>query len=188
MELVLFHAQRRVAQGAAAEALAQARRYLQQSGCAGAELLALDRHSARLVEIDFSQDDGVILKMLGVHSGAGKRARGRPRLGVQSREVSLLPRHWQWLSRQPGGASAALRRLIEEARRSPEAQLDEARQAVDRFLQTLAGDLPAYEEVLRQFYRAEYRRMSELMAPWPVDIRDQAEQLVARVRAMQTPA
>ena len=45
------------------------------------------------------------------------RSRGRPRLGVVSREVTLLPRHWAWLSAQRGGASATLRRLVDDARR-----------------------------------------------------------------------
>ncbi|WP_158269427.1 DUF2239 family protein [Saccharospirillum sp. MSK14-1] len=186
MELIIFHGNDRVALGEPAEALSSARRYLAEQPCVGGDLLVLDRHTARLVEIDFSQDDGVILNMLSVLYGATepgvKRARGRPKLGVQSREVSLLPRHWQWLNAQPGGASAALRRLVEDARRSPEAQLEEARLAVDRFLQTLAGDLPHYEEVLRQFYRRQYEPMREMMSGWPAAVIEHTSALVDAVQ------
>jgi len=184
MELIIFHGNDKVALDAPAEALSSARRYLAEQPCVGSDLLVLDRRSARQVEIDFSQDDGVILNMLALQYGlaepGAKRSRGRPKLGVQSREVSLLPRHWQWLNSQPGGASAALRRLVEAARRSPELVLDDARQAVDRFLQTLAGDLPQYEEVLRQFYRRNYEPMFELMANWPAAIVEHATELRGR--------
>lgn len=186
MELIVFHGSERVALGEPTQVLASSRRYLASQPCVGADLLVLDRRSAKLVEIDFSQDDGVILKLLALHYGAKepgtKRSRGRPKLGVQSREVSLLPRHWQWLNAQPGGASAALRRLVEAARRSPEVVLDEARLAVDRLLQTLAGDLPHYEEVLRQFYRRQYRLMFESMTSWPAAIVEHAAELVAQVQ------
>ncbi|WP_198650555.1 DUF2239 family protein [Saccharospirillum mangrovi] len=187
MELIVFHQHRRVAQGEVATALAQARRFLAEQPVVGADLLVLDRHSARLIEVDFSLDDGVILKMLGVQQ-AQRTGRGRPKLGVQSREVSLLPRHWQWLNSQPGGASSALRRLVEAARRSPEVQREENRQAVDRFLQTLAGDLPNYEEALRQFYRGDYTRMTEQMSNWPADVVEQTQALVAQVERGGSPA
>ncbi|MFY0534142.1 DUF2239 family protein [Nannocystis pusilla] len=39
---------------------------------------------------------------------------GRPKLGVVSREVSLLPRHWEWLERQPSGSR---RRCADSSRR-----------------------------------------------------------------------
>lgn len=189
MSLIVFHHSHKVAEGAAPEVLAQVRRYLAQQACVGADLLVLDRDSARLVEVDFGLDDAVILKLLGLRDGAAesgqRRGRGRPRLGVQSREVSLLPRHWQWLAQQSGGASATIRRLIEAARRSPQMQLDDAQQVVDRFLQTLAGDLPRYEEVLRQFYRGNDAEMNAQMADWPAAIVEHTQVLVAQVRHWQ---
>src|SRR4029079_4156101 len=51
-------------------------------------------------------------------AAAEPRGRGRPRLGVVAREGTLLPRHWEWLGTQPGGASVVLRKLVEEARRA----------------------------------------------------------------------
>jgi hypothetical protein len=98
---------------------------------------------------------------------------GRPKLGVVSREVSLLPRHWEWLEQQPNGASAALRRLVDEARkRDPgkeRARL--ATEATGRILSAMAGNLPGYEEASRALYAANRARFEELILDWPGDIR-----------------
>jgi uncharacterized protein len=101
---------------------------------------------------------------------------GRPRLGVTSREVTLLPRHWEWLGQQPNGASAAIRRLIDEARkREPETmRTQEALHATERFLFAMAGNLPGYEEATRALYRGDDTRFAELISTWPKDIRDYA--------------
>lgn len=184
MEIIIFNNSELVGEGAVSDALAMARRFLDQQS--DAKLLVLNRETSRLLEVDFDQPDDVIERMLGLQAGEppkpAKRGRGRPRLGVQSREVSLLPRHWEWLNSQPGGASAALRKLVEEARKSPEVQAEEARLAVDRFLQTLAGDRPNYEEALRQFYRRQYGLMYEQMADWPADIQRHARWLASRAQ------
>lgn len=105
------------------------------------------------------------------------RRRGRPSLGVAAREVTLLPRHWEWLSRQPGGASAAIRRLVEEARRKGAGE-SEKRDSAYRFLSHMCGDRPGYEEALRALYRGEEERFSALIAQWPEAIRDYAESLL----------
>lgn len=184
MEIIVFSNNERVGEGDVSDALEQVRRFqIQQPD---ADLMVLDRETSKVLEVDFEQPDEVIERLLGIQVGEpprpAKRGRGRPRLGVQSREVSLLPRHWEWLNSQPGGASAALRRLVEEARKSPEVQAEEARLAVDRFLQTLAGDLPHYEEALRQFYRRQYGLMYEQMADWPADIQRHARWLASRAQ------
>ncbi len=95
------------------------------------------------------------------------RGRGRPKLGVQAREVTLLPRHWEWLGQQPGGASAALRRLVEEARKSG----SDRREAAYYFLQASCGDRPGYEEALRAVYRGDRAGLDEIAADWPEDMR-----------------
>lgn len=98
-----------------------------------------------------------------------KPARGRPKLGVTAREVTLLPRHWDWLATQPGGASAALRRLVDAARRDS-LDADQARQAQEalhRAMTTLAGDLPGYEEALRSLYAGDRERFDASAAAWP---------------------
>jgi hypothetical protein len=102
---------------------------------------------------------------------------GRPRLGVVSREISLLPRHWEWLERQPNGASAALRRLVDQARQTPADQERDAREAAGRFLTAMAGNLPGYEEVTRALWQGDRDRMAALMREWPADVRDYALRL-----------
>jgi len=105
---------------------------------------------------------------------------GRPRLGVVAREVSLLPRHWEWLEQQPNGASAALRRLVDEARkRNPgEERRRLAIEAANRFLTAMAGNLPGYEEATRALFGRNPERFHELIREWPPDIRQYAERLV----------
>ncbi|KVG28632.1 DUF2239 family protein [Burkholderia diffusa] len=113
----------------------------------------------------------------GEQAGAAEqRGRGRPKLGVVAREVTLLPRHWDWLGAQPGGASVALRKLVEDARRT-HAAADRRRDAQTRayhFMSAIAGDLPNFEEAARALYANDLARMVELIARWPDDVRDHA--------------
>ena len=101
-----------------------------------------------------------------------KTARGRPKLGVVAREVTLLPRHWDWLTAQQGGASAALRRLVDQARRDTvdSARRREAQEATHRVMTTLAGNLPHYEDALRAFYAGDAEHFEALTTSWPADI------------------
>lgn len=104
---------------------------------------------------------------------------GRPKLGVVSREVSLLPRHWEWLNSQPNGASAALRRLVDEARKAYAAR-DEARRTKDaayKFLSVAGGDLPSFEETARDLYAARFDAATARIERWPTDVRDHARRL-----------
>jgi hypothetical protein len=98
---------------------------------------------------------------------------GRPKLGVVSREVSLLPRHWEWLERRPGGVSATLRRLIEEAKKrgQGEERARMARDAAGRFMWAIAGNLPNFEEATRALFAGDRARLEELIRRWPKDIR-----------------
>lgn len=99
--------------------------------------------------------------------------RGRPKLGVVAREVTLLPRHWEWLAGQPGGASATLRRLVEEARRGDAGpdRIRLAREAAYRVMSALAGDLPGFEEASRALFSGDIEELEALAANWPSDIR-----------------
>jgi hypothetical protein len=102
------------------------------------------------------------------------RGRGRPKLGVIAREVTLLPRHWEWLGAQPGGASVALRKLVEEARRAS-GDRDRSRAARDaayHFMSVMAGNLAGFEEASRALFADDRRRFVELIAGWPGDVRD----------------
>jgi uncharacterized protein len=106
------------------------------------------------------------------HSGR----RGRPKLGVVGREVTLLPRHWQWLDAQPGGASVALRKLVEQARRDS-GDRDRRRSATEaayRFVTAMGGNRPGYEEAVRALFAGDLKAFSAQIASWPTDIRDYA--------------
>jgi hypothetical protein len=118
------------------------------------------------------------------------RGRGRPKLGVVAREVTLLPRHWEWLGAQPGGASVALRRLVEEARRA-NGDLDRSRAARDaayHFMSVMAGNLPGFEEASRALFADDRRRFAGLIATWPEDIRGHIVKLAFSDRAEPPPA
>ncbi|MBG1232768.1 DUF2239 family protein [Aestuariivirga litoralis] len=106
------------------------------------------------------------------------RGRGRPALGVTAREVTLLPRHWEWLATQPGGASTTLRKLVEAARRDPKAEAKRKQERAYNFLRAIAGDLPLYEETLRALFAGDVARVTELTAEWPKDLRAHALDLL----------
>ncbi|MDB5823567.1 MAG: hypothetical protein JWR21_2271 [Herminiimonas sp.] len=107
------------------------------------------------------------------------KGRGRPRLGVVAREVTLLPEHWDWLASQPGGASVALRKLVHEARRNG-GDRERTRQAHDRAyhaMSTLAGNLAGFEEASRALFAGDYERLVAQMATWPEDVQAYIRQL-----------
>ena len=104
---------------------------------------------------------------------------GRPKLGVVAREVTLLPRHWEWLNAQPGGASVSLRKLVEEARRTSSAkeQIRKAREAACNFMSVIAGNLPGFEEATRALFANNQHRLKSLISACLQDIRDYATRL-----------
>lgn len=112
------------------------------------------------------------------------RGPGRPRLGVIAREVTLLPRHWDWLNAQPGGASVALRKLVDEARkvRSETDTLRTRQEATYRFMSAIAGDWPNYEEANRALFASDADRFHLLTDRWPADVRDHARRLAFGLR------
>lgn len=110
---------------------------------------------------------------------AEPRGRGRPRLGVVAREVTLLPRHWEWLNAQTGGASVALRKLVEAARRATSGQ-DQVRlvqEVAYRVMSALGGNLPGFEEATRALFAQDATRFEALLADWPKDIRAYTQRL-----------
>lgn len=112
---------------------------------------------------------------------AEPRGRGRPRLGVVAREVTLLPRHWAWLNAQPGGASVALRKLVEDARRAMagKEQVRQSQETAYRVMSALGGDLPGFEDATRALFAKDAVRFDALLADWPQDIRAYAQRLAA---------
>ncbi len=172
--------------------LADAVRALLDSLKRGAEgRLALYKDSSgRPIDLDLRGELASVLERLENHPLVGKaarqatepRRRGRPRLGVVAREVTLLPRHWEWLAAQPGGASVTLRKLVEQARRADagETQKRERRDAIHAFLWDIAADLPGFEEATRLLYRDDREGFFAHIAHWPEDIREQVRYLWER--------
>ncbi|GGJ15741.1 DUF2239 family protein [Neoroseomonas lacus] len=145
---------------------------------------ALDRHAAILVfddrtgavvDLDLRGDADAVRRRYALAAPEQPdpaRGRGRPKLGVIAREVTLLPRHWDWLATQPGGASAALRRLVEQARLSSGASDAERarRDAAYRVMAALAGDLPGFEDASRALFAKDRTRFEHRLSAWPDDL------------------
>lgn len=141
-------------------------------------VLIFDDLTGKQVDFDFRGTSTEVLERAKLQIEPPAKA-GRPRLGVVPREVTLLPRHWDWLEAQPSGASATIRRLVDEARKREGDQF-EARQAADvccRVLGSLAGDLPDYEEATRALYARDREGFIQHVADWPNDIRNYAQRL-----------
>jgi uncharacterized protein len=142
-------------------------------------LLAFDDATGDVIDFDLSGSDADIAARLS-ESEPAPRGRGRPKLGVVAREVTLLPRHWEWLAAQRGGASVALRRLVDEARRA-DGGSTQARQAVGaayRFLQAIAGDFAGFEEASRALFAGNREGFERRIADWPPDIVTHARRLL----------
>lgn len=175
-----FDGHRRLVSGPLHEAALAVRRAA-EGGAAG-PLLVFDDATGRVVDVDTRGSEAEVLARLPgeapvpAPAEAGPRGRGRPRLGVVAREVTLLPRHWDWLAAQPGGASVALRKLVEEARRAgaDAGRRRGARDAAYRFISAMAGDLPGFEEAARALFADDRQRFGALVAAWPADVRDHA--------------
>jgi uncharacterized protein len=122
-------------------------------------------------------------------STATPRGPGRPKLGVVAREVTMLPRHWEWLARQPGGASVALRRLVDEARRTSKDKdrIRHAQEAAYRFIAAMGENKPHYEEVARALFARDAERFEAWTSHWPADVRDHARRLAAAAFEQAAP-
>lgn len=157
----------------------------------GGRLLVFDNATGRTHDFDTRGSDAQVLARVGKafplateadaapladDEPVGLRGRGRPRLGVVAREVTLLPRHWEWLAEQPGGASVVLRRLVEAASRAG-ADKDRQRRHTERayhFLQAIAGDLAGFEEAIRLLFAHDRAGLQAALQAWPGDIREHA--------------
>ncbi|WP_088159414.1 DUF2239 family protein [Achromobacter xylosoxidans] len=179
----------------AAGALADVALAVKRAIDAGSEaaILVFDDQTGKQVDLDLRGDEAAVAQRHGARGEllaadipaeaaadeAQPRGRGRPKLGVVAREVTLLPRHWDWLGAQPGGASVALRKLVEQARRDNEAQdrRRERQEAAYRYMSSMAGNLPGFEEATRALYADDRERFARQIAAWPVDVRGYAMQL-----------
>lgn len=160
MTLTVFYKDEVIAKGAPGE-FAPALRELELAR--SSDLLAFDDETGAQVDLDLRE-------------APAPRPRGRPSLGVEPREVTLLPRHWQWLARQPGGASVTLRKLAEQAMRAGRGER-ECRDAAYRFLSVMAGDRPGFEDAARALYQGDRQRFTQIAGEWPAAIGDHARAL-----------
>lgn len=139
-----------------------------------AMFLVFDDATGRAIDIETRQ-----MNEADPDEASEPRGRGRPKLGVVAREVTLLPRHWDWLGSQPGGASVALRKLVDAARRASgdRDRIRAAQEAAYHFISAIAGNLPGFEEASRALFAYDRRRFGDLIAAWPEDVRDHAIKL-----------
>jgi uncharacterized protein len=185
-----FAGNRRVASGGLGDVAVEVKGLADRGEAA--PILVFDDDSGRTIEIDLRGTREQMLARLATATtwekapsvtadASAPRGPGRPKLGVVAREVTLLPRHWEWLGMQPGGASVALRRLVEDARRTSGKRdaVRHAQESAYRFMSTLAGDLPGFEEATRALFARNAGRFGECIEGWPRDISQHARQIAA---------
>jgi hypothetical protein len=174
-----FEGQRRLVSGPLAEVALAVKRAEQR---ASEPIVIFSDANGRPVDFDLrGSDDEIVARLPPAVSPAAveerasePRGRGRPKLGVVAREVTLLPRHWEWLNAQPGGASVSLRKLVETARRAngDKDRCRAARDAAYHFMSTMAGNLPNFEDASRALFADDRRQFTALIAAWPDDVHD----------------
>ncbi|MFF2481343.1 DUF2239 family protein [Paenibacillus sp. NPDC058071] len=155
-----------------------------------AQLLVFDDSTGKPVDVDFRGKTDDVLQRLGEQFGdlpctevnhQPTRRVGRPKLGVVSGEVTLLPRQWEWLKSQPGGASVTLRKLIDEARRAGDEQshIRGSQEATYNFMTAMAGNFHQYEEALRALYAGDLDRFHHFINDWAPDVKNYVKKLAA---------
>ena len=196
-----FSGTRRIQSGAPAEVARAAKAVVD----GGEQAVLVFDDASRVVDIDYRGSPENVIARLGLvddvstpSNGNGKgedsspylespapRGRGRPRLGVVAREVTLLPRHWDWLATQPGGASAAVRRLVDSARQSSvdKDRIRTAKESAYRFISAMAGNEQGFEEATRALFAGDETRFAAMSDSWPRDVRDHARALARQAFA-----
>lgn len=175
-----FSQMKRVASGTVQDVAVKSKDFLKKEP--KASLLVFDDQTGQQVDLNLRGSiDAVSKRYDNAEEKAEKKGPGRPKLGVISKEVTLLPQHWDWLSRQPGGASVTLRKLVEDARKKNAAKdlLRQSQDAAYKVMTALAGDLPNYEEALRALFSKERTKFKMMIQDWPRDVRDYVSYLTA---------
>jgi hypothetical protein len=188
---IAFESDRRIADGKLRDVVRAAREMLEQRK--DASILVFDGNTGEPIDIDFRGTVDDVLARLPQDAATPaaehaeleplpSRGPGRPKLGVVAREITLLPRHWDWLAQQSGGASVAIRKLVEEARRTGEEndRIRRAQEAAYRFMSAMAGNAPHYEDAIRALFANNPAGFEKCIAGWPEDVRDQSSRLAAR--------
>jgi hypothetical protein len=183
---IAFEGDRRIASGDLREVARAAKRVIDRRD--DASILVFDDASAGPIEIDFRGSvDDVVARLPDASNvpddapPSAPRGPGRPKLGVVAREITLLPRHWDWLAQQPGGASVAIRKLVEEARRTGQDtdRLRQVQQAAYRFMSVMAGNRPGFEDASRALFAGDQPTFNRLVGRWPPDIGNHVKTLAA---------
>jgi uncharacterized protein len=187
---IAFDGEHRIAAGNLRDVVSAAKATLDRRK--DASILVFDGLTSNPIDVDFRGSIDDVLARLpdlpgetaqgaepATAADAAPRGPGRPKLGVVAREVTLLPRHWEWLAQQSGGASVALRRLVDAAKRNGEDgdRVRLAREAAYRFMSAMAGNQPHYEDALRALFADDPTRFEKLIVAWPADLRDHASTL-----------
>jgi hypothetical protein len=188
-----FTGSKRISRGSLREVALKAKAVLARDRWA--QVLIFDDLTSEQIEVDFRGSAEDVLRRIpesatedtpkAVCTEAGTRRPGRPKLGVVAREVTLLPRHWEWLAAQPGGASVALRKLVEQARKqgTGREQRRLALNAAYRFMSVMAGNEPGFEEATRALFAGKQQEFQKLTKAWPGDVRQHARELASRAFA-----
>ena len=192
---IAFDGDRRIAAGDLRAVARAAKELLERRG--DASILVFDGRTSDPIDIDFRGTiEDVLARLPDIPAASDEtmptapRGPGRPKLGVVAREITLLPRHWNWLAQQSGGASVAIRKLVEEARRTGEDKdrIRQAQEAAYRFMSAMAGNAPHYEAAIRALFADDAAGFEKLIAEWPADVRDHALRLAERAfRREPTP-
>lgn len=195
LNCIAFEGSRRIALGPVAEVALKVKEVSDAHPLS--RILVFNAVTSEPIEIDCrGSADDVLARVAGAATGPVPSAepapagRGRPRLGVVAREVTLLPRHWEWLNAQPGGASVALRKLVEHARRAGTSadRIRRAQDATYRFMTAMAGDLDGFEAAARALFASDRSGFEAQLSTWPGDIREHALRLAeAAFRGETTP-
>src|SRR5882724_11720362 len=177
-----FEGTRRIASGQLEHVAVRAKEVIDRGE--RAPVLIFDDDTSQSIEVDFRGTAADVLGRLARMESKdtapipsveaeGPRGPGRPKLGVVAREITLLPRHWDWLNAQPGGASVALRKLVETARRANEGKdrVRLAQEATYRFMSAMAGNEPGFEEAARALFAGDEPRFGHMIESWPIDVR-----------------
>jgi uncharacterized protein len=191
-----FAGDRRIATGSIQETVLRTKECLDSGETK--QILIFEDRSGRQIDFDFRGTPDEVIARLSSHphfapsseSDKPRTGPGRPKLGVVCREVSLLPRHWDWLQCQSGGASAALRRLVDDARKNQGGndRTRDVREAVGKFMWAMAGNLPNFEEASRALYAGDQEHLELMMCGWPEDIRDHVARLFSESTRLNADA
>jgi hypothetical protein len=180
-----FHGPHQIASGELREVALRCKALLERDD--SAQILIFDDLTSEPIELDFRGTSEDVTRRVAPPEPKKEelqtRGPGRPKLGVVAREVTLLPRHWEWLAQQPGGASVALRKLVEQGLKvnADKDSLRHSQESTYRFASAMAGNEPGFEEAMRALFGGHGDRFHALVSLWPADIRRHAEKLAAPV-------